>query len=112
MSFPLIEFFYNLYFVIIIFTIHKFFSYQKFLKVEVRLESNETKKFDVIIEKQEKVDLSHIRSYITVGTDTAWNENIQEVLMALNAFTNSEIKLNYLTLGPKVFFPPPENESS
>ncbi|CAJ0825172.1 5176_t:CDS:10, partial [Entrophospora sp. SA101] len=78
--------------------------------IEVRLESNEVVKFDVVIEKQDKVDLSCIRDYVTVGTNSSWNEKVQEVLMALNAYTNSEIKLNYLTLGPKVFFPPPSSD--
>lgn len=85
---------------------------------------SKTKRFEVIVPAQDDVgrpkrftaflkyarpfDLKDMREYIKENSDQPWDGTIQNILIVLNAFLNSKVRTQHLTLGRKAIFPKPD----
>ncbi|CAG8732067.1 7718_t:CDS:2, partial [Dentiscutata erythropus] len=66
------------------------------------------KRFTAILKYARPFDLKEMREYIREKTDQPWDGTIQNILIVLNAFLNSKVRTQHLTLGRKAIFPKPE----
>ncbi|CAG8445167.1 6244_t:CDS:10 [Dentiscutata heterogama] len=66
------------------------------------------KRFTAILKYSRPFDLKEMREYIKEKTDQPWDGTIQNILIVLNAFLNSKVRTQHLTLGRKAIFPKPD----
>ncbi|CAG8589987.1 33253_t:CDS:2, partial [Racocetra persica] len=69
------------------------------------------KRFYATLKYSRPFDLREMREYIKENSDQPWDGTIQNILIILNAFLNSKVRTQHLTLGRKAIFPKPEENN-
>ena len=69
--------------------------------------SGRERTFKIEIKYQGTINLSSIGDYVKENSKTPWDGSIQNNLTVLNAFANSKVRSEYLSVGRKAVFPPP-----